>query len=62
MYKPNTRPRGYKAANPRSTIISIETLTAEEQELESKLRELHAKKQALIETKALKFTGTSLVS
>jgi len=57
LYKPETRaPYKTKGSIQQTKVVSIDTLTAEERELESKLRELQAKKQALIEARAIKFS------
>jgi hypothetical protein len=54
LYRPNPRMVASQG-RPAKFLPSIEGITAEEQELESRLRELHAKKQALIDAKAFKF-------
>jgi len=53
-----TNPHRVESAKVRWSAGSIEGLTAEEEALESKLREIQAKKQALIDAKALKITNT----
>jgi hypothetical protein len=52
----NTNPRAVEGQQ-RKNGLSVESLESQEQQLEKQLSELHAKKMALIEAKAIKITN-----